>query len=152
MPYQHVQRGALHLVVYGSALLMLLGAWLARAELVPAVLLVATAVPIALLGACFHRLSTEDEGDRLSVRYGPLPLFGTRIPYSDIRDAARDRTRVIDGWGIHWVLGRGWTYNLWGFDCVRLTLRNNKVIRIGTDDPEGLATLVCARLSTSPDA
>ena len=32
--------------------------------------------------------------------------------------------------------GRGWTYNLWGFDCVKLTL-GRKIIRVGTNDAEG---------------
>ncbi len=45
---------------------------------------------------------------------------------------------MIDGWGIHYILGRGWTYNLWGFGCVKLTL-GKKVIRVGTDDVENLA-------------
>ena len=47
------------------------------------------------------------------------------------------RSSWIDGWGIHWLPGRGWAYNLWGFGCAIVYL-GNTVIRIGTDDVEGL--------------
>ena len=61
--------------------------------------------------------------------------------------AEPDRSNVIDGWGIHWVPGRGWTYNLWGFDCVRLTLAGGRTIRVGTDDPRSLAQFVQTRIA-----
>jgi len=56
-----------------------------------------------------------------------------------------DRTRFIDGWGIHWIPWRGWTYNLWGFRCVRLK-HLGRTIRIGTDDPEGLRDYLADRV------
>jgi len=87
----------------------------------------------------FRFLRAVDVGQHLAIRYGPIPLFRKRIAYADIRAATPDKTSMIDGWGIHWVPGRGWTYNLWGFDCVRLDLAGGKVIRVGTDDPRGLA-------------
>jgi hypothetical protein len=39
---------------------------------------------------------------------------------------------------VQYFLGRGWTYNIWGFGCVKLTL-GRKVIRVGTDDADELA-------------
>jgi hypothetical protein len=80
-----------------------------------------------------------DAGDALVLRYGPVPMLGKRVPYDRIAAVERDRTRFIDGWGVHWVPFRGWTYNLWGYDCVRLTLTRGRTLRIGTDDPEGLS-------------
>jgi hypothetical protein len=47
----------------------------------------------------------------------------------------------VEGWGIHFMPGRGWTYNLWGFGCVKLTL-GRKVIRVGSDDAEDLAAVI----------
>ena len=38
---------------------------------------------------------------------------------------------------IHCIPGRGWTYNLWGFDCV-VVRQGNKTTRVGTDDVAGL--------------
>ena len=41
------------------------------------------------------------------------------------------RSSLIDGWGIHWIPGRGWTYNLWGFGCVVIQ-QGKKTTRVGT--------------------
>ena len=51
------------------------------------------------------------------------------------------RTSILDGWGMDYVPGHGWTYNVWGFGCVKLTL-GRKIIRVGTDDAEGLAKVI----------
>jgi hypothetical protein len=37
--------------------------------------------------------------------------------------------------------GRGWTYNVWGFACVKLTL-GRKIVRVGTDDADELAKVI----------
>jgi hypothetical protein len=47
------------------------------------------------------------------------------------------RSTVLDGWGINYMPGKGWIYNLSGFDCVVVHL-GQKNIRVGTDDMEGL--------------
>lgn len=102
---------------------------------------VVTAI-VLVVAFAFERMRIRDDGDSLLVRFGPLPLFRKRVAYVDIAAAAVDRTSVIDGWGIHWVPGRGWTYNVWGFQCVRITLRNGRTVRLGTDD----AASLCAHL------
>jgi hypothetical protein len=97
----------------------------------------------------FRCLRVVDEGAALAVRYGTLPAFRKRIRYADIAESEKDRSSIIDGWGIHWVPGRGWTYNLWGYDCVRLTLKSGRTVRIGSDDPEGLVRFLESRLARS---
>ena len=72
---------------------------------------------------------------------GPLPVLSKTIRYADITNIEVGRTKIIDGWRVHYILGRGWTYNIWGFGCVKLTL-GRKIIRVGTDDAEGLATFL----------
>lgn len=56
----------------------------------------------------------------------------------------RARSKLIDGWGVHWLPGRGWTFNLWGRDCVEGNTARRR-LRIGTDDPEGLANFLTER-------
>lgn len=106
----------------------------------PAGIVVILIVDMILIAAAlsFRSLRIVDEGNTLALRYGPLPLFKKRLAYADMLAAERDRTTPIDGWGIHWIPGRGWTYNLWGYDCVRLTLQDGRTIRLGTNDPNGL--------------
>jgi hypothetical protein len=91
-----------------------------------------------LTAAMFMWLRIRDEGEYLALRYGPLPLIRKRFRFADITAVEPGRSSILDGWGIHWMPGRGWTYNLWGFRCVTLRL-GAKTVRIGTDDPEGLA-------------
>ena len=59
---------------------------------------------------------------------------------------AADRSRVLDGWGIHWLPVRGWIYNVSGFDCVAITTRRGR-LRVGTDDPGGLATFLQRKIA-----
>ena len=68
-------------------------------------------------------------------------MLSKRIRYADITGVEVGRPSILDGWGIHFMPGRGWTYNVWGFACVKLTL-GRKVIRVGTDDAEGLVKVI----------
>ena len=104
-----------------------------------------TGVVIVLVGTMFGYLRVWDDGDRLMVRYGPLPVFHAKIPYADMTAVEPDRSSLIDGWGIHYVPGRGWTYNLWGLDCVKI-MRGDRITRIGTDDRENLAAFLQSRI------
>ena len=68
---------------------------------------------LALCGLMFGSLTISDEGDRLPLRLGPLPFVRTTIRYADITGVEIALTMIIDGWGIHYVPRRGWTYNVW---------------------------------------
>ena len=103
---------------------------LTRAALIVAALMVLAALS-------FRDLTVRDEGDFLTIRYGPLRAFQKPIHYSDISSAEVGRSKIIDGWGIHWIPGRGWTFNLWGYECARLVVNDN-IIRIGSDDAQHL--------------
>ena len=141
MRYQHTQRGPWHYVVVILGLAMLVAAWFVRGDPLGVTILTGLGLLMFPTAAAFAQLTVEDEGDELAVRFGPLPLFGKRIPYHRITDVAADRSSLIDGWGLHFIPGRGWTYNVWGFDCVRLCVEG-KQIRVGTDDRENLLALL----------
>jgi hypothetical protein len=101
----------------------------------------AAAAALLLSGMMFGRLTVCDEGAHLLVQVGPLPLFRKRIPYASMTAVDPCRSRVLDGWGIHWNPCEGWIYNLAGFDCVRIRL-DGKAIRVGTDDVENLVAFL----------
>jgi hypothetical protein len=103
-------------------------------------------VVIALLTPAFHYLAVMDQGDRLSIRFGPIPLFGRTVRYADIEKVEVGRTLILDGWGIHYSIRGGWVWNLWGRDCVVVHLKNGGVLRIGTDDAENLAQFLEGRI------
>ena len=143
--YEHTQVGRLHYVLLGAVLLFVLALALILRRLPwhhPAALgLLAGVVLLLVAAAAFHRLTVTDRGDYLLLLFGPLPIFRKRIRYDRIRQAVPSRTSFADGWGIHYLPGRGWTYNVWGFDCVWVQTSKG-TIRIGTDDPQGLAAFL----------
>ena len=148
MTYNHTQHGYWHYVLFAVALVTSVGAFLAHSEPPLTIILMVSAAIFALCGLVFGSLTIRDEGDCLALRFGPLPLLRKRIRYADITAVETGRTSIIDGWGIHYCPGRGWTYNLWGFACVKLTL-GRKIIRVGTDDAEGLAKVIREKMGRS---
>jgi hypothetical protein len=144
--YERTQHGRWHLILLAAASGMLVGAWLARDELTVAVLLPVIAAIFVLLALMFGSLTIRDEAEWLVLRYGPLPVFRKKIRYLDITSVEPGRISIIDGWGIHYIPGRGWTYNLWGFGCVKLTV-GRKIVRVGTDDANNLAGFLRDKLA-----
>jgi len=143
--YEHTQRAPLHWFLYPPGVFLLAMAWLNRGQALPAVVLFGTAAVVLAVGLCFQRLTIRDEGASLAIRYGPLPVFRTRIAYADIARVRAGRTSWIDGWGIHWIPGRGYTYNLWGFSCAELQVED-RTVRIGSDDVENLTAFLQTKL------
>lgn len=145
MPYHHTQHGRWHYLLLAFAAATLAGAWIARSRPPLDLMLCAVAAIFAFCGLIFGSLTVSDEGQWLAVRFGPLPLVGKCIRYTDITGVEIGRTRFIDGWGMQYMPGRGWGYNIWGFSCVKLTL-GRKVVSVGTDDAEGLVKFLRQRI------
>lgn len=106
----------------------------------------AVSLVIALLAPAFHHLTVVDQGERLAIRFGPVPLFRRTVQYADIEKVEVGRTLFLDGWGIHYSIRGGWVWNLWGRDCVVVHFKNGGVLRIGTDDAPGLSRFLEGKL------
>jgi hypothetical protein len=133
-------------MLYALGVLFCVSAWIARHEPPAPIILSVVALLMLILAPCFHHLTIADEGDRLAICFGPLPLFQRRIRYADIQDVEIGRTMLIEGWGIHISLcRRGWVWNIWGRDCV--VIRHKGILRLGTNDPENLVQFLKARIS-----
>jgi hypothetical protein len=139
MGYSHTQHGWWHLLLCAVAVFLLTLPWIDPN--VPPLMMMVMALLFFAVAQLFRTLTVEDAGDALQLRFGPLPLISKRIEYRTIRAVELGRLSLLDGWGIHWVPGRGWTYSLWGFDCVILRL-DRRTIRIGTDDAQHLASFL----------
>ena len=146
MQYDHTQTAPLYLILVAVGIAMFIGAWLVPEQLVQIILL-SSSGSMFFLAQCFGKLTVSDENDRLSICFGPLPLFRRRILYADIDSVERTRSKILDGWGIHLSPSGGWTWNLWGFDCVDVYFKQGRKLRIGTDDPEGLESFLKQRVS-----
>jgi hypothetical protein len=148
--YRHTQKGPWHLVLWSVGAVSVAVAWLVWEQApVPAVILAGTGLFLLVLGACFDRLTVADEGDRLAIQFGFLPLFRTRIRYADIRAVEIGRTTLLDGFGIHRSLQGGWVWNIWGWECV--VIRHRGTTRVGTDDAENLATFLKTKIPVAAD-
>ena len=148
MQYDHTQSAPLYLLLVGVGIAMIVGGWLTP-ELVVQIILVCSGMLMFLFALSFRQLTVSDEGDRLLICFGPLPLFRRHVLYSEIESVEQARSTILDGWGIHLSLSGGWVWNLWGFDCVDVRYRKGKKlkkVRIGTDDPVGLAEFLKERM------
>jgi len=143
--YKHTQTAPIHLLLHAAGVGMFVGAWFARADPIALWILSISALLMWILAFSFHHLTIEDEGDRLAIGFGPLPLFSKRIAYVRIQAVEAGRTSLLDGWGIHYTPGRRWTYNIWGLGCVKLTL-DAKTVRIGSDDVENLLAFLQSKI------
>lgn len=145
MRYKHTQRAPLSLILSCIGMAMLIGArQVPNPEINFFLFLIASL--IFLLALSFGKLTVRDKQDHLLVRFGPLPLFRRRIAYAEIQDVERARTSILDGWGIHLSPSGGWTWNLWGFDCVDVHFKKGRKVRIGTDDPKRLEAFLKDRI------
>jgi hypothetical protein len=142
--YRHTQKGPWSLLLCAIGALMVTLAWLWREEPLVSLVLAITGVVMLLLGPCFHQLTVADEGDRLAIRFGFVPLFQKHIRYTDIQAVEIGRTTLLDGWGIHLSLKGGWVWNISGWDCV--VIRHGGSTRVGTDDAEHLAAFLKTKM------
>lgn len=149
--YDHIQRGKLHYILHVSALAVAAICLLtipAAAGQIRIYIAVGIAALLEFFAFSCITLRVYDDENYLQLKYGPLPLLKRRIAYEEIVATKPSRSKFIDGWGIHYIPGRGWTYNLWGFDCVELTMTDSKISRVGTDDPAGLNAFLKGKIGS----
>ena len=150
MTYEHKQTAPTHLVFLPFFVIFAIVAWQNGGDAALLFVCLVAMLVFAVVSSSFAYLVVKDDGDQLTLHYGPLPLFRKRTRYRDIESVEPGRSRFIDGWGIHYVPGRGWTYNLWGFDCVELRVKGRRM-RIGSDDVSNLVAFLRAKLETLAD-
>jgi hypothetical protein len=147
--YSHTQKAPLCLVLYGSALFCFVLGWVVG-DTPGMYIAFGVGLLIALVTPAFHHLTVEDWGDRLAIRFGPVPLFGRTVRYADIEKVEVGRTLILDGWGIHYSIRGGWVWNLSGRDCVIVRFKKGGVLRIGTDDAHDLARFLDVKVGQEP--
>jgi hypothetical protein len=100
-------------------------------------------IPIAILIvlvaalALFYSLSVEIKENTLECCFG-VGLIRKRIPLSEIQQARTVQNPWYSGWGIRWIPGQYWLWNVSGYRALELILKDGKRFRLGTDEPESL--------------
>ena len=144
--YQHTQTGPWHFIVFAIGVLQAFLAIALREESPLNLIFGICAALMLVLGFSIRSLTIADAGDRLSIHFGPLPLFKRTILYQDIVEAKVSHTTLLDGFGIHYSLRGGWVWNIWGYPCVHLKLKKGQ-IWLGTNEPEKLLNYLTPKLS-----
>ena len=130
----------------GFALALLVTLSLSASTLAAAPWLVVALFGLLALGLLTYATLTIDvDDDRILARFG-IGLIRKSIPVADIMRCEIVRTPVWWGWGLHWTPS-GWLYNVSGRAAVRLELKGQRPLMIGSDEAERLKAAIDARLA-----
>ena len=150
--YEHTQQGWIHWLMYVIVIPLLSALYLKPND--PVLMILAPVLVFLFLGLAFtfRDLTVRDSSEELVIEFGPIHLFRKRVSYADVVAVETARSRLIDGWGIHYGVGKGWIWNIAGFDCVQLTMKDRGMLRIGTDDPQGLCGFLQTKIQKQATA
>jgi hypothetical protein len=130
----------------GLAMALVVTLSLSASTLAAAPWLVVALFGLLALGLLTYATLTIDvDDDRILARFG-IGLIRKSIPVADIMRCEIVRTPVWWGWGLHWTPS-GWLYNVSGRAAVRLELKGQRPLMIGSDDTERLKAAIDARLA-----
>ena len=141
--YQHTQRGPwsfVLLAVVASNLTLAVRLW-GNEPAWASWLFLSVALLMTFMTLCFQSLTTTVSETSLRVHFGPIPLLEKKVLLEDIVSVRPEKSSLLDGWGVHWTPGKGWIYNMWGFDCLAINL-GTRHFRVGTNDPDQLCEVL----------
>lgn len=142
--YKHTQISFLMIFVALVILAFFVGLQItARAE-VPSVdsganfAITALMTIILFVIASFSTLTVKIDQRFIKLRFG-LGFFRKKFLLDEIASVRRVKNHWYYGWGIRfWFKPKMWIFNISGFDAIELTMKNGKIYRIGTNEPEKL--------------
>jgi hypothetical protein len=140
--YRHTQVGYLMIVALGAGVLGLSAALVLGNA--PRVLLGVVTV-LALCLFLFPTLTAVVQRDQVRCFFG-VGLIHREIPVADISTVTVVRNPWSYGWGLRLIPG-GWLWNVSGLYAVELRLRDGKLFRIGTDEPQALRDAIANALN-----
>jgi hypothetical protein len=149
--YRHTQFGW---VIAGGTVVGLAMATVLAVSLSAATIAATRWMIVALFGvlaAAFVLLGTltvEVDGDGVRLRFG-IGLVRRSVPAADIVRCEIVRTPVWWGWGLHWTPS-GWLYNVSGREAVRIDVRRERAVIVGSDDAPALKQAIDRLLNGAP--
>ncbi len=112
----------------------------ARAELAANPIASAIMPLVLVILASFLWLKVTIDESYLRIKFG-YGIFRKKFLIRDIVSVKSVKNHWYYGWGIRWRPGT-WIYNVSGFDAVEIKMKNGKIYRIGTDEPQALEAAV----------
>ena len=96
----------------------------------------------------FVTLTVEVDADGVRLRFG-IGLIRRSVAIADIVRCDVVRTPLWWGWGLHWTPS-GWLYNVSGRDAVRIDVRRERAVIVGSDDAAALKQAIDGWLDAAP--
>jgi hypothetical protein len=146
MEYRHTQFGSVIFIGLFATMLVII-IFPLNLGVFPPGLFAALAI-LAISLALFYSLNVEVGDNVLICRFG-IGFIRRRIPLSDIQEVRAVKNPWFVGWGIRWMPGQYWLWNVSGLRAVELLLKNGSRFRIGTDEPEALVQAIQANKASA---
>ena len=139
MIYNHTQKGNL-IIIISIFLALYFGFILTKAGFNSRILIIMALVLIIL--ASFSTLNVQIDEIYLRIKFG-YGLVKRSFLLKEITSAKTVRNHWYYGWGIrYWFWPKMRIFNVSGFDAVEIKMVDNKVYRIGTDEPKKLEQIL----------
>jgi len=146
--YKHTQIGYLMLVVTLAVLVLFAWVFITASAEPPSVdsgpnfAITAIMVLILFVLASFATLTASIDEICLRIKFG-YGIFAKKFPLNQIVSVQAVKNHWYYGWGVKvWFWPYMWIFNVSGFDAVEIIMKNRKIYRIGTDEPEKLETAI----------
>jgi hypothetical protein len=144
MPYKHTQIGYFMIVCGAIAMVIALEVFFRKATVTS---MLGGLAAIFLIIGLFATLTVEIRDGLLRFRFG-LGLIRKKLKVAEIESCEVVRNPWYYGWGIH-ATGKGWVYNVSGFEAVEIFMSDGRRLRIGTDEPDLLRkAILTAKMET----
>tara|TARA_Y100000294_G_C8312594_1_gene239363 strand:+ start:29 stop:463 length:435 start_codon:yes stop_codon:yes gene_type:complete len=139
MNYKHTQIG--YLIIYVLIVIALLFVVILTQTGMNSLILVFMFFILFVVGS-FTTLNVLVDKNYLRIKFG-YGIFRKRFTLKEIISAKIVKNHWYYGWGIRlWFWPYMWIFNVSGFDAVEIRMKNNKIYRIGTDEPKKLERVI----------
>ena len=141
--YNHTQTGTLMLYVIAFVIILFTIILYQAGILWPVILIMFF---IIFILSSFTTLNVKIDDTHIKLKFG-YGLFTKQFELKDIVSAKTAKNKWYYGWGIKvWFWPYMWVYSVSGFDAVEIRTKQNKIFRIGTDEPKKLEKAILGAL------
>jgi len=99
---------------------------------------------IIFFGILFNSLTVQVDEKNIRWYFGP-GFWRKELSFENIEKVSEASNQWYYGWGIR-KIPNGWLYNVSGLAAIEIKLKDGKVIRVGTDEPDVLKRAIQSRL------
>jgi CTP:phosphocholine cytidylyltransferase-like protein len=139
MIYRHTQIGTL-IISISVILVLYFGFILMQAGFEQRILFIMILILVIL--ASFSTLNVQIDQENLRIKFG-YGIYKKSFSLNEIVSVKAVRNHWYYGWGIrYWFWPKMRIFNISGFDAVEIKMADDKIYRIGTDEPKKLELML----------